>query len=524
MNQFRVADSSKTLHPFCMKTFPTICVGVFMIVMNSQPLTLHAQTTGRVVINEYLPWSGNGCGTTAEFIELLNLGPGIVDLSCYVVTDGDYSITIPSGTFLHPGQYYVLAGQAFIPAPCANLLQPVYADLNWNTCNCTSGPIPTTGDGLMTDGGSANEQLVLLNPSGQVEDAVVRGLPQETSSTINTLSSPSCPGFTFDLDLMPIIYETIGESTGRANSMARKLDGDCGWVKDTQQSAGATNNTSGDYSPFTLSMFITQGVNCTDGNARFVVDQQPAADWFPLQYLLAFDVDGDGLFGPGDTFTSGSDSTAPDLILSDLPLGFYSILIGPRQECSYQSFVFSIGPCGALGFTLTGFQVESLGNTIRIRASLTEANQLKSIRIEGSDNGSEFIPAGTLPFLVQPGKQHLEQLLPAAHFRYYRLALTDGQQRTVYSPVLAIRSVKPSKSVKLLSNPVKEEIILEYDADTSTPLLIEIIDMSGTRKGRYSLQNTKQIRIPATQLTPGMYIVQIQTAQGLVQTIRVVKQ
>lgn len=508
---------------FVMKTFTTVCAGLFMLLMNTQPLLLQAQPTGRIVINEYLPWPGNGCGVTTEFIELVNLGPGIVDLSCYVVTDGDYAITIPSGTFLNPGQYFVLAGQSFIPAPCGNLLQPIYADLNWNTCNCTSGPIPTTGDGLMTDGGSANEQLVLLNPSGQVVDAVVRGLPQETSASIITLNAPSCPGFTFDLDLMPIKYETIGESTGRSNSMARKLDGDCGWVKDTQQSGGASNNTSGDYSPFSLSMYITQGLDCTGGNARFVVDQQPSSNWFPLQYLLAYDVDGDGMFGPGDTFTNGSDSSAPDLILPNLPLGFYSILIGPQQECSYQSFVFSIGPCGTLSFTLTGFTVESFGAGVLIRASITGASQLKTIHIEGSDDGKEFIPVKMLPFAPQPDKQTLEQTLPDAPFRYYRLVLTNEQQRMVYSPVQAVRSGRSSTIFRLLRNPVEDVILLQYDAQLPTQLKIELLDMMGAHKGRFSLPSARHIRIPATQLTKGIYILRIQTNQGQVQTFRVVK-
>ena len=55
---------------------------------------------GRVVINEMLPWPGNACGTTAEFVELYNMGPGPVNIGCYIISDGDFSITIPPGTIL----------------------------------------------------------------------------------------------------------------------------------------------------------------------------------------------------------------------------------------------------------------------------------------------------------------------------------------------------------------------------------------------------------------------------------------
>jgi hypothetical protein len=34
-----------------------------------------------------IPWTSNGCGAIAEFVELLNFGPGPVDIGCYIVTD-----------------------------------------------------------------------------------------------------------------------------------------------------------------------------------------------------------------------------------------------------------------------------------------------------------------------------------------------------------------------------------------------------------------------------------------------------
>src|SRR5690349_21501541 len=117
---------------------------------------------GRVVINEYMPWTLNGCGATAEFVELMNFGPGPMNIGCYILTDGDYSITIPPNTIIQPGEFYVIAGQSVITSPCANIDSTITADLNWNTCNCTSAPIPTAGDGFFTDGGSASEQVVLL--------------------------------------------------------------------------------------------------------------------------------------------------------------------------------------------------------------------------------------------------------------------------------------------------------------------------------------------------------------------------
>ena len=162
---------------------------------------------GRVVINEMLPWPGNSCGVTAEFVELYNMGPGPVNIGCHILSDGDFSITIPPGTIIQPGQFFVLSGQNVIPAPCANVSQNIVANLNWNTCGCTNAPIPTTGDGFMTDGGFATEQMVLLSPGGVVIDAVARGVPAEVSSTILSNSMGGfCPPRRFNLDVMGVVY------------------------------------------------------------------------------------------------------------------------------------------------------------------------------------------------------------------------------------------------------------------------------------------------------------------------------
>src|SRR6266487_5657916 len=141
---------------------------LYSTILKAQP--------GYVVINEYIPWILQACPNPSEFVELYNFGPGPVNIGCYILTDGDYSITIPPNTVLNEGQFYVISGQSFIPQPCANINFNTVADLNWTTCNCTSGPIPSLLGGWLTDGGFADEGIVLMNPNLKVVDAVVRKL------------------------------------------------------------------------------------------------------------------------------------------------------------------------------------------------------------------------------------------------------------------------------------------------------------------------------------------------------------
>ena len=157
------------------------------ICLASMLLPAASKAQGRLIINEFMAWPGESCSVTSEFIELKNMGPGPMNIGCHVITDGDFSITIPPNTILGPGEFYVLGGQNVINAPCANLSRNITVNLNWTTCGCTNDTIPTVGEGLLTDGGSAGEQLVLFNPAGTIIDAVVREInKKESSNNITT--------------------------------------------------------------------------------------------------------------------------------------------------------------------------------------------------------------------------------------------------------------------------------------------------------------------------------------------------
>src|SRR5687767_8213518 len=63
---------------------------------------------GYVLLNEYMPWTTNTCSVNGEFIEMYNFGPGPMDIGCYIISDGDFSITIPPNTILNAGEFFVL--------------------------------------------------------------------------------------------------------------------------------------------------------------------------------------------------------------------------------------------------------------------------------------------------------------------------------------------------------------------------------------------------------------------------------
>lgn len=481
---------------------------------------------GRIIINEYMPWPGLNCGSQAEFIELMNMGPGPVNIGCYILSDGHYSITIPPGTIIEPGGFYILAGQTFLPAPCANWKKDVVANLNWNDCNCTNKPI-TDPDGLMTDGGFSTESMVFMTETGKVVDALGRGTPPP-SETITSASINGCTPLTFNLDSMNIDYEPIIPSTGRGNSIARVNNGDCEWHKETHQNAGENNSLldpNNSKYPFRVSMFITEDLNCTSGTARFLVTSDPVLDYFPLNYIMARDVDGDGVYTFADAYLAGTDETAPDLVFENLPFGIYKIVIGPVQGCGYRTFDFMVGPCATMNFKLQSFEIlkeDGLG----MFAEIMNTSQVKRIMLEGSHNGADFYAIDEIPYNRAQGMQGVKYKFENNGFTYFRMVITDDNEKSFYSPIRTIR-VSSQNGIQVAGNPVKNEIKLIANLTKSENLKVRVVNSTGqliTEKGFNVNGGSSNLFIPAQNLTPGMYYVRVDRSNGNFETLRILKE
>ncbi|MEJ7913440.1 MAG: lamin tail domain-containing protein, partial [Chitinophagaceae bacterium] len=457
-----------------MRKFVVVLAALFCFADSS------AQTSGRVVINEYMPWTLNGCGATAEFVELLNFGPGPINIGCYVLTDGDFSITIPPNTILQPGEFYLIAGQSVIPAPCANIDSTVTADLNWNTCGCTSAPIPTTGDGFFTDGGSANEQVVLLDPGLKIVDAVVRGLPTEPSWPVTPASVGGCSIPSFDLDTMSINYEVLGMSTGRGNSFARKLDGDCGWVKDPQQSGNATNNTPGETSNVTYDFTIVQAMDCdaNHGSIDIYVNVGSSVDVFPMNYTIAFDANGDGLFDFTDTYTQGVDSTPPSIAILGLPYGRYRVTVSSSKGCFLRTFDFTILDCtGLLATQLDYFNLLVTKNGLHTFEWLVPSlEDVQEITVEGSLGVSFITVATILPQGFSGTKKFTKTVATGYHF--YRIRVLARGGKISYSKIIAVGEEELLFS-GLYPNPTSDFINLQFVSKKSGRIHYQLYDALG---------------------------------------------
>jgi hypothetical protein len=518
-----ISMKTKILH----KTFIIILLTAVVIQLSMSK----AVSQGRVIINEFMPWPANSCGAGSEYVELLNMGPGPMNVGGYILTDGDYAVTIPYNTIIQPNQFYVISGVNVLTGTCGNWTNAnVTVNLNWNTCNCTSGTIPTADPGWFTDGGSAQEQVVLLSPTLKVVDAVVRKLPQESSSFITTSNSAGFAPLTFNLDLMTISYEVIGESAGRGNSFARRIDGSCGWLKDTQQSAGSTNNTPGDTYDLSYSTVTLLDPGCETGSAIITLNTSPAATYFPIDYILGFDANKDGMFTAADTYTTGIDSSAPIINLSNLPVGKYVINLQPVQGCNTQNITFYIGPCNLLAFHYQGLKAIRSGNGYRITASISGADQLDHIILYGGKDGKHFEQVDSITFLRRNDLQSIYYMGDAVRYRFFKLVLVDKNGQGENSEVVSLPDGPSLMRQGMLAypNPVSNDLHVEFQGLTTEKAILKVTNSSGSEVKNLNLNahpGQNQLLLSMSDLKPGMYYICIQNlVSGIRTETRVIKE
>jgi hypothetical protein len=204
-----------------------------------------------VQLNEimYRPSLSNGVDpNTGEYIELRGT-PG-TNIGCYVLTDGDWTITIPPGTTLPPDGIYSIGNDA--------VYGPGTMDLDAENCSCfTEGAGGFALLGL-TDGG---EYVAFFDDGGGFIDGLIHGAPTVANTppngassiggVINTVGTPTCPAnVTIPSSAS---FETHGGGVAAGTSLARIPDITGPW---TSQIGGTLNAPNSNLVPVELVSFL----------------------------------------------------------------------------------------------------------------------------------------------------------------------------------------------------------------------------------------------------------------------------
>lgn len=289
-------------------------------------------TSQCVLINEVIVNASGACDgacvpSTAEWVELFNTCDQPIDLGCYVLTDGDFSVTIPAGT--------VIPANGFLMIGSSNSGTPV--NIDWGTCGCTSGPINQVG--IFTN---SNEQLAFTNSAGEFQDAIYWGagqFAQTPSFTTNTIGT--CASITIPLSADNPMFQALPSQGGNDGfSLFRSCDGNLSWQSGgTNPTPGASNGT-GDIVTAALE------ANSTSICSGSCVDFTDASTGTPTSWTWQF---------PG--------SNTPDAT------GVTVLSVCYNIAGNYDAILTVANACGSSTVTLPGYIVVAEGNAPDISTS-----------------------------------------------------------------------------------------------------------------------------------------------------------
>ena len=330
-----VSDLLSLLQNLSMRNSLVKKIGsVFVLILSS--LFANAQC---IVINEVMVNAAGACDggctpSTAEWVELYNTCNTPQDISCFVLTDGDFGVTFPPGTIIQPYSFFVIGS--------AN--SGVGLNLDLGTCGCTSGPASQVG--IFTN---SSEQLAFTNESGVILDGLFWGGGQFAQTpSFTTANNLGCSNVTINLSAADPVFSSVsGQSNNDGESIYRECDGQDNWLSGaTAPTPGTTNST---FIPLSTAPTIVQPSCGTSGSIDVAVS---------------------GGIGPFDYEWLGTTNTTPNL--GNLQPGDYTLAVTDLGQCGTpQLYTYTITPSPndpVLTLTATSLSI-CIGESTTLNAS-----------------------------------------------------------------------------------------------------------------------------------------------------------
>ncbi len=217
-------------------TFDPFASPMSDLIDTAQIVVSSAAYTGSPVLNEvcYDPVNNDGSSPTGEWIEIA-CNPNTA-IGCYILTDGDWVIQIPSATTCPASGFYVIGTSN---SNQANPATSVAVDLDVNTCaSCVVGG---SGALVMTNSG---EFVSLFDPSLTQVDNITFDGPSAGNSPGGSESFTYSAGCGVGSASVTHAQVATANDSGNGSSVARSTDGTGSWGGQSNPTAGATNGAA----------------------------------------------------------------------------------------------------------------------------------------------------------------------------------------------------------------------------------------------------------------------------------------
>jgi hypothetical protein len=519
----------------------------------------------QAVLNEVYPQPGNGYH---EFFELYNENNSTENLDNYTIVtyyeeginSGFYVLDLPNANMAAHG-YYVGASQN----PFDIQLQlGQSANFSWNSipsggaiskwqrngASYTSVSVPADLNDLMVriTGGGDGVYHVFVYKNGILVNGVVGGI-NTTTMPGNIRSMPalpidmsgSSPDFTVNFNSIPDnSIEFIPNSLGTNNGYYRSSDGLCGeWLKSDQpgqHNPGATNGSfsSAPANQLSVSAVISQyAMDPAKSLLTYNLLSAPAAAlpvvvnvYSDAGVVLQYDIN--DILIDSRTFTSAP-SGSQYVVLPSWDVAVM-IVVKTASDC-YDTVLAVDNYWSVLPVNLTSFQGNvNANNKTKLQWRVGSNEVINQFEVERSYDGKEFRTVGLVFTSETKGVEDymFYETIPTFEKVMYRLKITSKSNEVSYSRILTFQNkISTGNHLKIIGNPVTDQLVLSYTAAIDKMIDIKIYDMTGrlimTNKTN-SFKGDNMISFPlASNMKTSMYTIEVNNGTDI-QTKKFIKQ
>ena len=538
-----------------MKKLFTLCVFVCVVIFSRS----------QAVLNEVYPQPGNGYH---EFFELYNENNSIENLDNYTVVayyeegakSGFYVLDLPNDNVAAHG-YYVGASQT--PFDIQGQLGQT-ANFSWNSIpaggaltkweksgsSYISVAVPANLNDLFVKitGGGGGVFHVFIYKNGIIVNGLIGGISTtvvpayiKAMPNLPVDMSGSSPDFTINFNsIADNSLEYLTNSVGTNNGYFRSSDGLCGdWLKSDspgQHTPHQTNGTSANLaSQVSIAATVTQYAgDPTKALLTYTITAGPAGA-FPILVEVYAD---NGIAGQLDltdvlidsrTITSTA-AGAQNIILPSWDMQVI-IVIKSASDCYNKNIVVG-NYWSVLPVQLISFQGNvNASNKISLQWKVSNNKIVDQFEVQRSYDGIDF---KTIGIVFSSEKTDVEnymfyETIKSVDKVMYRLKMIDKDGQINYSRTLVFQNklTTANNTIKILGNPVSDQLTFNYTAFAARAIDIKIYDMSGrivmTNKIN-SLEGNNMISFPLdSTFKPSMYVIEVSNGTDI-QKAKFVKQ
>ena len=156
-------------------------------------------------------------------------------------------------------------------------------------------------------------------------------------------------------------------------------------------------------------------------------------------------------------------------------------------------------------------------NKTQLQWMVAENETARNFEVQRSTNGIDFVTAGTVSASTKSGDaQYSFTENNAAERVMYRLKMYDNNYKAEYSKILVFNSsLSTQKSLQVITNPVREKMIISFNNDANEAAQVTIYDHTGRTIQKQTLNASAGVNTATVALngnyTNGMYIVELAT-------------